>query len=95
MAHQICGQYWFQPKRLVGGIAVYYPSSWGGALLLLVMILSGVVLFRFIDAASHSTSDTLIGFAHWAVALLAFFDLLCFRLGEYPSWWKQGKAAAE
>jgi len=36
-------------------------------------------------------SDTLISFAPWAISILIIFDFLCFRFGEYPSWWRKGK----
>jgi hypothetical protein len=81
--------YWFQPKKFWKWFAFYYPTSREGWGVTLVLVLLAVKLFLFIDARSHSGSDTLISFAPWAIALLAIFDMLCFRHGEYPSWWRK------
>ena len=85
------GRYWFLPKRIVGGLAVFYPATLAGVGVTILFFTVGVALFRMIDATSHSGSDTLLGFAPWAIALLAIFDLISFRFGEYPSWWRQAK----
>ncbi len=82
-------RYWFKPARFFKWFAFYYPVSrrgWG-----VTLILFGVagIIFSFIDSRSHSGSDTLIAFAPWAIALMALFDMLCFRHGEYPSWWRK------
>jgi hypothetical protein len=82
-------KYWFKPKRFWGCFAFYYPSSKGGWVTTIVLLAVGGFLFVFIDSRSHSVSDTLIGFAPWAIALMALFDLFCCRAGEYPSWWKK------
>jgi len=55
----------------------------------LVLLGIGVILFVFVDSRSHSTSDTLLGFAPWAIMMMTLFDMLCFRYGEYPAWWKR------
>ncbi len=81
--------YWFRPKRFWGYFAFYYPSSKEGWIITLVLVVSASEIFLFIDGRSHSVSDTLIGFAPWGVVMAALFDLLCFRFGEYPSWWKR------
>ena len=83
--------YWFRPKRFWGWFAFYVPTSRAGWIATLILLALAVLLFRAIDAESHSGSDTLLSFAPWAIALLALFDLLCFRFGEYPSWWRKKK----
>jgi uncharacterized membrane protein len=81
-------KYWFKPARFWKWFAAYYPASWEGWFATVVLVSIGVVIFRKIDLQSHSVSDTLLMFAPWAIALFLMFDMLCFRRGEYPSWWK-------
>ena len=81
--------YWFRPKRFWRWFAAYYPASWQGWIVTLILLALAVLVFRKIDSTSHSVSDTLFSFAPWAIAIMALFDLACFRKGEYPWWWKK------
>ncbi len=85
--------YHFKPARL-GIFAIYYPTTPLGWLITLILATAFVLLFLKTDQNSHSISDTLINFAPWAIAILLIFDLLCFRLGEYPSWWRKSPPSA-
>lgn len=89
VAEPVKQDYWFRPARFWRWFAFYYPSSrrgWGVTLMLLGL---GGFSFSLIDSQSHSVSDTLINFAPWAIALMAIYDMLCFRHGEYPYWWQK------
>ncbi|MEK7193296.1 MAG: hypothetical protein AAB652_00735 [Patescibacteria group bacterium] len=81
--------YWFRPKRFWRWFAAYYPASWQGWIATLVLAALLVAGFLIIDSRSHSGSDTLLGVAPFVIAIFLVFDLLCFRMGEYPSWWKK------
>lgn len=81
--------YWFRPKRFWKWFAFYVPTSIAGYLITMVLLMLAAYAFVIIEQASLSGADTLISFAPWALALMLFFDLLCFRFGEYPSWWKK------
>jgi hypothetical protein len=81
--------YWFRPKRFWNWFALYVPTSLKGWLATGILFLLGVLFFILVDNNAHSGSDTLIGFAPWAITLLVIFDSLCFRFGEYPAWWKK------
>lgn len=81
-------RYWFKPARFWKWFAAYYPSSWQGWIITLVLALAFVAIFHRFDLRAHSVSDALIGFAPWAIALLVLYDLACFRTGEYPPWWR-------
>lgn len=81
--------YWFRPKRFWKWFAFYVPTSISGLLSTLIILLVAVKIFIIIDLTSSSGTDTLLRFAPWAIALMLFFDLLCFRFGEYPSWWRK------
>lgn len=80
--------YWFRPARFWKCFAFYYPASKRGWGVTLILFGIGGLLFSFIDEWSHSGSDTFFFFAPWAIALMALYDMLCFRHGEYPSWWR-------
>ena len=82
-------RYWFRPKRFLGWFAFYVPTSLGGWFATLFLLSFATAFFFLIDRQSHSVSDTLINFAPYAVMLMLVFDILCFRLGEYPSWWRK------
>jgi hypothetical protein len=82
-------KYWFRPARFWKWFAFYYPVSKEGWIVTTVLFLLGIKIFLMIDSHSHSVSDTLIAFAPWFIALACVFDLLCFRRGLYPSWWKK------
>ncbi len=81
-------QYWFEPKRF-GIVAGYYPVTRAGWIVTLVTIIVLATIFVAVDQHSHSVSDTLIGIVlPWLVVLL-IFDIISFRTGRYPSWWKR------
>ncbi len=83
--------YWLRPARFWKWFAFYHPVSREGWIATITLLGIAVVMFIFIDGRSHSGSDTLLGFAPWFIALASVFDLLCFRFGEYPSWWRKGE----
>jgi len=82
-------KYWFRPARFWKWFAFYYPASKEGWAVTLFLLLLAIKMFVFIDSRSHSVSDTLLAFAPWAFTIMLLFDLMCFRKGEYPSWWRK------
>ena len=82
-------KYWFRPKKFWKVFAFYYPTSIAGWLTTVFLATVFVRLFMIVDSGSHSGSDTLIRFAPYAIAIFVLFDFLCFRFGEYPSWWRK------
>lgn len=82
-------RYWFRPARFWKWFAFYYPASRRGWGVTLMLIGIALLLFVWVDSQSHSVSDTLVAFLPWAIALMAVYDLLCFRRGEYPWWWRK------
>lgn len=79
---------WFRAKRYGLG---WYPASWEGWVVLLIWVVLYVSIFRDIDAASHSVSDTLIGVCVPFVLLTALLIFVCFITGEKPGWRWGGK----
>jgi len=84
-------KYWFRPKKFWKYFACYVPTSRAGWLASLILAIIAVLIFYYIDQRSHSVSDTLINFAPWFIMILVIADSLCFRFGEYPSWWRKEK----
>lgn len=82
-------KYWFRPARFWKWFAFYHPVSKEGWLATIILTFLFVKIFLIVDMNSHSVSDTLFAFAPWAMSILLIFDLLCFRTGEYPSWWRK------
>ncbi len=78
--------YHFKPARL-GIFAVYYPITILGWIVTFILTVFFIFFFLKADQGSHSISDTLFKFAPFGIAVLLIFDLLCFRIGEYPNWW--------
>ena len=81
--------YWFRPKKFWKWFAFYYPASRRGWAVTLVLIGIAGLIFSFVDQNSHSATDTLLSFAPWAIVLMLIYDMLCFRKGEYPEWWRK------
>jgi hypothetical protein len=84
-------KYWFKPKRIGKWVAAYYPVTSGAWAVTLILIMFLVKIFMLVDAHSHSNSDTIIGGTPWAIAIFMIYDLLCFRLGQYPAWWRRAE----
>lgn len=84
--------YHFKPARL-GIFAIYYPATVLGWIITLILIAFLIFFFQKADQNSHSVSDTLLNFAPYAIVIMLIFDLLCFRMGKYPSWWRKRKDA--
>ncbi|MFZ2621433.1 MAG: hypothetical protein WAX37_02940 [Minisyncoccia bacterium] len=81
-------KYWFKPKRFWKFFAAYYPVSWQGWLISLILLTFLIKIFILIDLQSHSGSDTLIAFTPYLLITFIMFDWLCFKKGLYPFWWK-------
>jgi len=82
-------KYWFRPLKFWKIFAFFYPTSKPGYIATLLLVVPLVFLYAFIESLGMSLFDTLFQFAPWAIAFGAIFDLLCFRFGEYPSWWRK------
>lgn len=79
----------FKPARFWNYFAFYYPATLLGWVISLVLWAIVAAIFFKIDSHSHSVSDTLLNFSPWAIIILLIFDILCFRVGEYPIWWQK------
>ncbi|MEI7749999.1 MAG: hypothetical protein WCJ25_03270 [Candidatus Moraniibacteriota bacterium] len=81
--------YWFRPARFWKWFAFYHPTSKEGWIATGILLFLGFGAFLSVNASSHSVSDMLLAFAPWFIAIASVFDLLCFRFGEYPGWWRR------
>ncbi|RJQ29064.1 hypothetical protein C4571_02275 [Candidatus Parcubacteria bacterium] len=81
--------YWFKPKRFWKWFAAYYPVSKEGWAVSIVLGAAFLGVFCYVDARSHSASDTFYGVALPWIIVLLIFDIVSFRTGEYPGWWKR------
>ena len=76
-------RYWFRAKLFGWG---WTPARWQGWLSIIVYLYAVGLIFRDVDQASHSASDTLIGvfvpFALLTIGLIA----ICYLTGEKPKW---------
>jgi hypothetical protein len=84
-------KYWFKPLRFWKWFACYYPASFAGWMAAIFLFLALVLSYLFAGSAAQSLTEKLLAFAPWALVILLLFDLLCFRFGKYPSWWKKHK----
>ena len=57
-------------------------------IILFIVLLAG---FYWADYNSHSASEALVKFAPILLIVLLIFDLLSFRMGEYPAWWRSAR----
>jgi hypothetical protein len=81
--------YWFRPLKFWGVFAFFYPSSREGIIVTLVLSTVLIFLFCFIKDVTTTTFELLFWFTPWCIAFGAIYDMLCFRFGEYPSWWQK------
>lgn len=82
-------KYWFRPKKFWGWFAAYYPVSREGWTIAGVAVLALALIFIHADRTSHSASDTFLASAPGGIIVLLIIDLICFRTGEYPNWWRK------
>jgi uncharacterized membrane protein YhaH (DUF805 family) len=76
-------KYWFKRKLYGWG---WTPARWQGWAVLVVWIAVNIFLFRRIDFASHSGSDTLISFTLPLLISVAVLIAICYKTGESPRW---------
>ncbi len=84
-------KFWFKPKRFWKYFAFYVPSSRLGWLSTIILFLLAIGAFIFICKNSTSLSDIFFDFGLVLISLLIIFDFLCFKFGEFPSWWRKMK----
>jgi len=80
-------KYWFKPARW-GPVAVYYPSLFPGWVATFGCLFFLLYYFAFSFVMSTDVPSWILYFAPRAILVFLVFDLICFRTGEYPSWWK-------
>ena len=74
---------WFVAKNYGWG---WRPSTWQGWVVLAVYVAGNVIIFRHVDTASHSMSDTLIKFVLPCIISTAALIGVCYYTGEKPEW---------
>jgi hypothetical protein len=82
---------WFKAKNYGWG---WQPARWQGWAVLAVYLATIAVLFRMIDADSHSGSDTLINFFPRLIILTGLLIWVCAITGERPGWRWAGKPSS-
>ena len=82
-------KYWFKPKQFWRWFAAYYPVTKEGWITTIGAIAAIVYIAVGADAESHSISDTFFRMAPGVIVVLLIFDIISFRTGEYPAWWKK------
>ena len=75
--------YWF--KRKIWGWG-WTPVTWQGWATLFLYISAIIIIFKNVDAKSHSNSDTLIGTAPLFIVVTTLLIFICYRKGEKPKW---------
>lgn len=74
---------WFKRKLYGWG---WTPVRWQGWAVLAAYLLVLWYIFRDVDRASHSGSDTLIGFSAPFVVATVILIYICYKKGESPRW---------
>ena len=82
-------RYWFKPKKFWKCFAAYYPVTKEGWCVTLILFAILMLIISYADAGSHSASDTLLKAAPGIIIVFLIFDIISFRTGEYPAWWKK------
>jgi hypothetical protein len=74
---------WFKAKLYGWG---WNPITWQGWVVTLMYCVGIVTFFTYVDAVSHSVSDTLIRFALPFIVFTSLFLSVCYMKGEKPRW---------
>ena len=82
-------QYWFKPKKYWGYFAAYYPVTWQAWIITFAAASSVYYLAKNALQNSFSPMDAIVSGAPGIIIILFLFDLITFRTGEYPNWWKK------
>jgi len=82
-------RYWFKPKQFWKWFAAYYPVTWQGWTITVALTVVFLAVFIAADRSSHSVSDTFYAAVLPEIIVLLIFDIVSFRTGEYPSWWRK------
>lgn len=77
-------KYWFRAKTYGWGWGL--PSSWQGWVVLLIYFILNIYIFRDIDKAPHSASDTLINFILPFILSTIILLIICYFTGEKLKW---------
>jgi hypothetical protein len=83
--------YWFKPLRFWGVFAFYYPASSRGWLATALLLTAITKLGIFVYFSTYSVLEKWAVFLPWLLFSMVLYDLLCFRFGQYPNWWKRKK----
>lgn len=75
--------YWFRRKLYGWG---WTPARWQGWAVIAVYVVFLVWMFRYLDRASHSASDTMIGFVGPVVLATLVLVAISYWKGEPPKW---------
>jgi len=75
--------YWFKRKLYGWG---WTPARWQGWMVIAVFTALIVLNFYWVDANTHSVSDTLFAVLPRTVLLVLLLILVCYKKGESPRW---------
>jgi hypothetical protein len=72
----------------MGWVAIYYPVLFPGWVLTFFCLFFILYFYAFAAATTSTTSGMIYSFLPKVVIVFLVYDLACFRMGEYPYWWK-------
>lgn len=76
-------KHWFRPRDYGWG---WRPNTWEGWAVIALWVVGNICLFRYMDAGSHSASDTILSFAPLFVASIVLLIVISARTSDWPSW---------
>lgn len=83
---------WFKPKRFWKYWAAYYPVTWHGWAVTIIMITLLLIIYIMIAVKSSSQSIIIARFLPFLCIALIYYDRVTLKRGLYPSWWGKKKA---
>ena len=82
-------KYWFKPKQFWKWFAAYYPVTKEGWIVTIGAIGAILLIFTNTNLQPHSLNDLFFKTAPGIIVVFLIFDIISFRIGEYPAWWKK------
>ncbi len=82
---------WFVPKQIWTYWALYYPVTWHGWAVIILIFAPLVVIFLLFAATGVSWVLVVARFLPFLLIGLIIFNATTLKRGQWPSWWKRRK----
>lgn len=80
---------WFEPVRFWSHWAAFYPVSWQGWMVTILIFVPLLIIYWLIIVRTTDFTLALMRFLPFLVIAFIFYDSVTLKRGSYPSWWTE------